>query len=129
MIRFEDDGTIKAVRDRFSKLRVDRVASPVMSRAGGNMQRATYDRALKTAHLTIAGTNVPDYAAQIKFKKDGPLAVEVFALKRGQGSLAAVLEYGYGHNMAVPHFMPSLDEEIWPTAAWLGKVIADELNK
>ena len=97
---------------------VAKVAGPVMSRAGGNMTRAAREAAPTGPHL-------PHYARSIRFEKDGPLAVEVFAAAEGQGNLSAVLEYGQGANAPHPHIVPQLEPEAAVTAEWLGKVIAE----
>lgn len=99
-------------------LNVAKVCGPVMSRAGGNMQRAAREAA-------PTGQHIPGYARTIVFEKDGPLAVEVGAMAVGQGNLSAVLEYGQGANAPHPHIVPQLEPEADVTAEWLGKVIAE----
>ena len=99
---------------------VAKVAGPVMSRAGGNMMRAAREAAPTGPHL-------PHYARSIRFAKDGPLAVEVFAAAEGQGNLSAILEYGQGTNAPHPHIVPQLDPEAEAAAQWLAQVLADAL--
>ena len=99
---------------------VAKLCGPVMSRAGGNMQRAAREAA-------PTGPHIPEYARTIVFEKDGPLAVEVGAMAVGQGNLSAVLEYGQGANAPHPHIVPQLDPEAEAAAQWLAQVLADAL--
>ena len=99
-------------------VKVTKVCGPVLSRAGGNMVRAAREAAPTGPHL-------PQYARSIQFRKDGPLAVEVFAAAEGQGNLSAVLEYGQGANAPHPHIVPQLEPEADATAEWLARVVVE----
>ena len=96
---------------------VEKVVSPILSKAGAQMR----DRA---RHAAPSGPHIPGYARTIIFQRPTPLRVEVGAQAVGQGNLSAVLEFGQGRNAPHPHILPQLD----PEADVAARYIADGIT-
>lgn len=115
-----DVAGLDALAAELRAVKVSKIAGPVISRAGGNMVRAAREAA-------PGGPYLPNYARSIQSRKDGPLAVEVFAAGEGQGELSAILEFGQGRNGPHPHILPQLEPEADATLEWLARVLGEAL--
>ena len=112
---------LNALARQFRSFNVDRTVGPVLSKAGAQMR----DRARQQAPR---GPHLPSYGRAIRFEKDGPLAVEVFAAAEGQGNLAAVLEFGQGANAPHPHILPQLEPEAEASCRFIADAVLRGLS-
>lgn len=106
---------------RLRGINIPRAVSPVLSKAGAQMR----DRARAAAP---GGPYLPQYRQTIRFRKDGQMAVEMFAAATGQGNLGAILEFGQGPNSPHPHIIPQLAPEAKATAEWIGRVVRGQIR-
>ena len=112
---------LRALSAQLRAVNVNALIGPVISTAGQQMR----DRARQAAP---SGPHLPKYQRSIQFKKDGPLAVEVFAAAEGQGNLAAVLEFGQGRNAPHPHIIPQLEPEAEASCRFIADAIVKGLQ-